>query len=394
MRAHGQTGSSSRWGAIGWAGGFALSLLLASGLPGAAPPVAATHGAIYTSNADGTEVNENTGYALKSDVHLTGGPCQGGSHLAPGAYYWEISDPSTHELLSTDAIGNRGFTVGANGFIAATSGTHPLHAIACPGETGYTIQLVPFLDTTNNGGEYKLTIATAASVTSCPGYAPGSTAFRFCGSNDEKSDNFKVHFSTVTTTQVSASSVAIGGTVTDTAIVVGNAHAGIPAGTVSFYLCTGATCPTGGTLVGERTIHKSPHGYVATVVSPPVTRPAGTYTFRAEYEPARNEPYNPSRDGGANETFTVGGAPTNPPTNPPTSPPTSPPTNPPAGPTPTPDGAVAGVTSPPRASLPPTDLARDAGATESGLALALVALVSLAAGMIVLPTLRTRRVRR
>ena len=194
----------------------------------------------------------------------------------------------------------------------------------------------------------------------------------------------------MTTTQVSASSVPVGGSVTDTAIVVGNAHAGIPAGTVSFYLCTGPTCSTGGTLVGERTIHKSPHGYVATVVSPPVTRPAGTYTFRAEYEPAKNEPYNPSRDDGANETFTVGGAPT----SPPTSPPTNPPTNPPTGPTPTPDGAVAGVTSPPRATLPPTDLAVDAGPTEHGLALTLVALVSLAVGTIVLPALRHRRIRR
>jgi uncharacterized repeat protein (TIGR01451 family) len=174
-----------------WAALFALTLALqytAAALP---PSALALSGAVYTSNQDGTVINANH-YPSKPDVYLTGGPCQGGSHLAPGTYYFQISDPSAGDLLSTDAIGNRMFTVGANGFISGTSGTHNTFAIACTGENGVTIQLIPFADTSNGGGEYKLTIATATTVEACAGFSAASTTFMICSGADQKSDNFKV----------------------------------------------------------------------------------------------------------------------------------------------------------------------------------------------------------
>jgi uncharacterized repeat protein (TIGR01451 family) len=168
-----------------------LSLALqyvAAALPQSALAIS---GAVYTSNQDGTIINANH-YDSKPDVYLTGGPCQGGSHLAPGDYYFQISDPSAGDLLSSDAIGNRKFTVGANGFISGTSGTHSTSATACTGENGKTLQLIPFADTTNNGGEYKLTVATAATVQACAGFLASSTTFEICTGADQKSDNFKV----------------------------------------------------------------------------------------------------------------------------------------------------------------------------------------------------------
>jgi len=169
-----------------------LMLTLAFQYAAAATPQSALalSGAIYSSNFDGTIVNQNH-YATKPDVYLTGGPCQGGSHLDPGDYYFEVSNPDTANLLSTDAIGNRKFTVGANGFITSTSGTHGTHAVGCSGVTGITIQLIPFLDTTNPGGEYKLTVATAASVEACKDFNAEAVQ-SICGAADQKSDNFKV----------------------------------------------------------------------------------------------------------------------------------------------------------------------------------------------------------
>jgi uncharacterized repeat protein (TIGR01451 family) len=151
----------------------------------------ALSGAIYTSNFDGTITNANH-YDTKPDVYLTGGPCQGGSHLDEGDYYFEVSNPNTADLLSSDSIGNRKFHVAANGFITSTAGTHVTHATGCNVAGSLTIQLVPFADTTNNGGEYKLTVATASTVEACTGFLPGSPTFSICGGADQKSDNFKV----------------------------------------------------------------------------------------------------------------------------------------------------------------------------------------------------------
>jgi hypothetical protein len=162
---------------------------MAVAAPSAAPALALT-GAIYTSNFDGSIINENTGYAAKTDVYLTGGPCSGGSHLANGDYYYEVTSPNG-VLLSSDAIGQRYFTV-LNGFIQTSAG-HVTHVVNCnPAVVGITVQLYPFDDTPNPGGEYKLTVATADSVEACRLFSAGSSTFEICTQADQKTDNFKV----------------------------------------------------------------------------------------------------------------------------------------------------------------------------------------------------------
>ena len=174
--------------------------------------VLALTGAVYTSNADGSIINANI-YAAKADVYLTGGPCNGGSHLAAGDYYFQVSSPNG-VLLSSDSIGDRFFTV-ANDFIQSTA-SHVVHAVNCsPAVTGITVQLLPYDDTPNSGGEYKLTIATADTVEACAGFDDASTTFEICGQADSKSDNFKVGvIATPTPTPVPTPTGGVGGATT------------------------------------------------------------------------------------------------------------------------------------------------------------------------------------
>src|SRR4051794_36850439 len=66
---------------------FMLSIALQYAAAMAPKSALAISGAIYTSNFDGTIINKNH-YDTKPDVYLTGGPCQGGSHLDAGDYYF------------------------------------------------------------------------------------------------------------------------------------------------------------------------------------------------------------------------------------------------------------------------------------------------------------------
>jgi hypothetical protein len=181
---------------LGW---LAVASLVAASF---APSALAAPGAIYTSNFDGTIVNANVDYAAKTDVYLTGGPCNGDGQLADGNYYYEVTSPDG-DLLSSDAIGNRIFTV-TDGFITSIGGsTHATHELGCAEDvTGITVQLYPFADTPNKGGEYKLTIAEAATVVECEGFNASSTTFEICNGAASKSDNFKVAAGTNTPTPV------------------------------------------------------------------------------------------------------------------------------------------------------------------------------------------------
>jgi uncharacterized repeat protein (TIGR01451 family) len=82
-------------------------------------------------------------------------------------------------------------------------------------------------------------------------------------------------------TQVSPSTIIIGGSVTDTADLTGNDP--LPTGTITFWVCGPATpdCTTGGTQVG------SPVTIVAGSATSAAFTPsaAGTYCFRADYAP-------------------------------------------------------------------------------------------------------------
>jgi len=133
-------------------------------------------GAIFTTVEDGTRVNANL-FEQREDVYLDGGP---GPHapaeaagLPEGDFFFQVTDPSGKDLLSTDHITCRRFHVNANGVIdAAFDGTNYTWArgdwTAAPcryaegvdgdhGDLGaITVQLYPYDQTPNNGGVYKV----------------------------------------------------------------------------------------------------------------------------------------------------------------------------------------------------------------------------------------------
>jgi hypothetical protein len=153
-------------------------------------------GAIFTTLADGSEVNFNI-YASKADVYLDGGPGPGAPQTAAGlpdgAYVFMVTDPSGKTLLSTDVSGCRVFTV-TNGIITSTFPSFPgcAHATGVSVQGGITIQLLPYNDTPNNGDEYKVWVTPGddygckSTQADCPfgthGFLP----------DDSKVDNFKV----------------------------------------------------------------------------------------------------------------------------------------------------------------------------------------------------------
>lgn len=134
---------------------FVLAALCAAGAVYAHPP----SGAIFTTLPDGSEVNRNI-FQAKEDVYLDGGPGPGApasaAGLDDGTYVFQVTDPPGKKLLSTDEARCREFTV-VGGLI-----TGVVPAGGCEHVTGIdidhgatTVQLMPYLDTPNHGGEYK-----------------------------------------------------------------------------------------------------------------------------------------------------------------------------------------------------------------------------------------------
>lgn len=166
----------------------------------AAPPLP---GAIFTTLADGSKVNANI-FSAKCDglgVYLDGGP---GANAPPtaaglpdGDYFYQVTDPSGKVLLSTDAQKFRRFTV-VGGLIAsriapASPGDHKTGVDVDHGAV--TVELCPFLDTPNNGGEYKVWATPVGDFAGNPdivdnGYNPGY--FHGFVPAASKTDNFKV----------------------------------------------------------------------------------------------------------------------------------------------------------------------------------------------------------
>jgi hypothetical protein len=165
----------------------------------------APSGAIFTTVADGSEVNFNH-YASKLDVYLDGGPGPGAPQTAAGlddgTYVFQVTDPSGKTLLSTDIARRRQFVV--------TDGV--ITGVVPPGHvTGHdvdhdatTVQLYPYKDTPNNGGVYKVWVTRVEDyLAGCQalgvnngldvvdaGYK-GGNAHGFVPA-DSKTDNFKV----------------------------------------------------------------------------------------------------------------------------------------------------------------------------------------------------------
>jgi len=182
----------------------ALSLCIAGGfLVAATAQAASISGAIFTTNPAGSMVNGNN-YLDKLDVYLNGGPNKGPCSASrldnDDDYYFQVTDPSGQVLLSTDGIGARRFGVSASGVINGLGdtrippeppGTHATGTDAGPC-SNVTVQLMPYADTPNPGGVYKVWITrvtdyvagceTTVSV-SCGhfGFVPGNT----------KTDNFR-----------------------------------------------------------------------------------------------------------------------------------------------------------------------------------------------------------
>ena len=119
----------------------------------------APSGAIFTTVADGSEVNYNI-YPNKEAVYLDGGPGPGAPQTAAGlddgTYVFQVTDPSGKKLLSTDEARCRQFVV-TDGIITSVVATGCEHNTGLDVDHGATtVQLMPYLDTPNNGGVYKV----------------------------------------------------------------------------------------------------------------------------------------------------------------------------------------------------------------------------------------------
>jgi hypothetical protein len=160
---------------------IAVLLLPMIGL--AAPPLS---GAIFTTTVDGDVVNENVHYDAKTDVYLDGGPGPNApakaAGLPEGDYYFQVTDPSGQDLLSTDHISCRRIHVSGDGVITQIySGTNyekvkgSYAAVTCQHAEGVdqdhgdlgalTVQLYPYDDTPNPGGVYKVWITPVDDYT-------------------------------------------------------------------------------------------------------------------------------------------------------------------------------------------------------------------------------------
>ena len=149
-------------------------------------------GALFTTDSSGVPVNLNI-YDTKEDVYLNGGPGinapENAAGLPAGTYYFQVTDPSGRTLLSTDPVECRQVTVDDSGVftgVVAAGGCE--HATGADGEDGgVTVQLMPYDDTPNNGGVYKVWI-TPVDAYDCDG-AGNKHCFVPA---DSKTDNFKV----------------------------------------------------------------------------------------------------------------------------------------------------------------------------------------------------------
>ena len=182
-----------------------LLVLIPSSVWGGSAP----SGAIFTTLPDGSEVNFNI-YSSKDLVYLDGGPGPGApataAGLDDGTYVFQVTDPPGKTLLSTDAAGCREFTVSGGIITAVVPAGGCQHATGLDIDHGATtVQLMPYLDTPNPGGVYKvwatlesnylagcasLGHANGLALVDC-GYQAGVAVHGFIPSAS-KTDNFKV----------------------------------------------------------------------------------------------------------------------------------------------------------------------------------------------------------
>lgn len=157
------------------------------------------NGSIFTTFGDGTTVNGNL-FPSKSAVYLNGGPQNESSKGLPdGLYYYQVTDPSGSVLLSTDDVTCRqlqvvgGIVFGVPTFAPPVTCTTGFHANGTQNNNNggsIPVQLIPFNDTPNTGGEYKVWLIPQADYDPSNATNPKKN-FGF-QNGDTKTDNFKV----------------------------------------------------------------------------------------------------------------------------------------------------------------------------------------------------------
>src|SRR4051812_2307287 len=140
--------------------GLAMAVFVA-GVASVVLRASAPSGAIFTTVANGSEVNYNI-YAAKDKVYLDGGPGPGAPQTAAGlddgTYVFQVTDPSGKVLLSTDPAACRQVVVQDGVFVSvAPSGScaHHTEHDSDHYPPAITVQLLDYLDTPNPGGVYK-----------------------------------------------------------------------------------------------------------------------------------------------------------------------------------------------------------------------------------------------
>jgi hypothetical protein len=185
----------------------AAALLVTSSFP----MLAAAHapsGAIFTTVADGSEVNFNI-YPSKDAVYLDGGPGPGAPQTAAGlddgTYVFQVTEPSGRTLLSTDPAQCRQFIVSGGIITSVAPSGECAHQTGLDVDHGaVTVQLMPYDDTPNPGGVYKAWIVEVGDfLAGCAELGvPNGLAVVDCGRapgnmhgfipRHTKTDNFKV----------------------------------------------------------------------------------------------------------------------------------------------------------------------------------------------------------
>jgi len=146
-------------------------------------------GAIFTTLVDGSRVNANI-YQAKSDVYLDGGPGNGAPQkaaaLPDGDYFFQVTDPSGKVLLSSDAVACRRVQISGGIIVQAYAAGGCGHMMGTDQDhNATTVQLMPYDDTPNPGGEYKVWMTPVEDYD----VTKGKNGFI---PSDSKTDNFKV----------------------------------------------------------------------------------------------------------------------------------------------------------------------------------------------------------